>query len=297
VTDATEARSAGPPSNAVLQLRGVSVRRSGRTILGPVDWEVASGERWVVFGANGSGKTTLLEVASTYLWPSTGTVEVLGEPIGRVDARELRRRVGYAGSGLERAIDGSLAAVDVVVTARHGALGPWWHAYTAEDRERAHSLLERLGVGAFAARTFGSLSTGERRRVQIARALMPDPDLLLLDEPSSSLDLGAREALLEDLERLAESERPLGIVLVSHHVEEIPPRFDHALVLREGRAVASGPIAETLTSATLTAAFDRPLAVEHSDGRFHARAASQSGTADAASPAAAAGSTDLSSSR
>ncbi len=257
---------------AVLRLDGVSVRRAGRTILGPLDWELAPGERWVVFGANGSGKTTLLQVVSTYLWPSTGSVEVLGERIGEVDARELRRRIGYAGSGLERSIDDAISALDVVTTARHAALGPWWHRYTDADRERARALLDRVGVGGFAERPFGSLSTGERLRVQVARALMPDPDLLLLDEPSASLDLGAREALVADLERLAAGPRPAGIVLVSHHVEEIPPGFGHALVLREGMVVAGGPIADVLTAATLSAAFDQPLRLERVDERFHARA-------------------------
>lgn len=262
-----------PLAPPVLRLSGVSVLRADRPILGPLDWAVGSGERWVVFGPNGSGKTTLLQVLSTYLWPSTGSVDVLGERLGSVDARELRRRIGYAGSGLEAAIDPSLAAVDVVVTARHAALGPWWHRFSDEDRARAMGLLERFGIGDLGARTFGSLSTGERRRVQIARALMPDPDLLLLDEPSSSLDLGAREALVDDLERLAESERPLAIVLVSHHVEEIPPRFDHALVLRHGCAVAAGPIETTLTSRTLSGAFDRRLVVRRAAHRFHARGA------------------------
>ena len=260
-----------PLAPVVLRLAGVSVRRSDRAILGPLDWEVRAGERWVVFGPNGSGKTTLLQVVSTYLWPSTGSVEVLGDRLGAVDARELRRRIGYAGSGLEPAIDPSLTALDVVVTARHAALGPWWHRFSDADRARAIALLERFGIGEHAARTFGSLSTGERRRVQIARALMPDPDLLLLDEPSSSLDLGARETLLDDLERLAEGKRPVAIVLVSHHVEEIPPRFDHAVVLRQGSVVAAGPIGTTLTSRTLSAAFERRLVVRRSGPRFHAR--------------------------
>ena len=183
----------------ILRLSGVSVRRSGRTLLGPLDWSIESGDRWVVIGPNGSGKTTLVHVASTYLWPTRGSVEVLGETIGRVDARELRRRVGYAGAGLEGAIDPALSALDVVVTARHAALGPWWHTFTDADRARARDLLAAIGVGDLAERAFGQLSTGERRRVQIARALMPDPELLILDEPGASLDLGAREALVRDL--------------------------------------------------------------------------------------------------
>jgi iron complex transport system ATP-binding protein len=255
----------------VLRLDGITVRRAGRTILGPLDWTIRSGERWVVFGPNGSGKTTLLQVASTYLWPSTGTVRVLDQPIGAIDARQLRESIGYAGSGLERAIGDDIAALDVVVTARHAALAPWWHRYTEADRARAGALLERMGVGGFAARAFGTLSTGERRRVQIARALMPEPRLLLLDEPGAGLDLGARESLLEDLAALARDASLAAIVLVSHHVEEIPTGFGHALVLRGGRAVASGPIERALASGPLSAAFGRPLAVDRVDGRFVAR--------------------------
>ncbi|MEW5989914.1 MAG: ATP-binding cassette domain-containing protein [Chloroflexota bacterium] len=255
----------------VLRLDGVTVRRSGRTILGPIDWTVRAGERWAVFGPNGSGKTTLLQVASTYLWPSTGSVRVLGESIGAVDARQLRESIGYAGSGLERAISDDIQALDVVMTARHAALAPWWHRYTDADRDRAVGLLRRLGVGSFVDRAFGTLSTGERRRVQIARALMPDPRLLLLDEPGAGLDLGARESLVEDLDVLARDPALAAIVLVSHHVEEIPSGFGHALVLGSGRAVAAGPIETALASGPLSTAFDRPLVVEHVDGRIVAR--------------------------
>ncbi|MFL5751732.1 MAG: ABC transporter ATP-binding protein [Chloroflexota bacterium] len=254
----------------ILRLSDVSVRRAGRVILGPIDWVVGDGERWVVLGPNGSGKTTLVQIASTYLWPTTGTVEVLGETIGRVDARELRRRVGYAGAGLEPSIDANLSARDVVMTARHAALGPWWHDYTDADRERAGRLLADLGANGLERHAFGTLSTGERRRVQIARALMPDPDLLVLDEPGASLDLGARETLVRDLGRLAAGASPRGLVLVTHHVEEIPPGFGHALVLGGGRAVAAGPIESSLTSANLSRAFGLPIAVNGTNGRFRA---------------------------
>jgi iron complex transport system ATP-binding protein len=256
---------------AILRLSGVSVRRSGRTILGPIDWTVGPGERWVVIGPNGSGKTTLAQVASTYLWPTTGGVEVLGETIGRVDARELRRRIGYAGAGLETSFDPALSAHDIVVTARHAALGPWWHTFSEADHGRAQRLLDEIGVGGLADRPFGLLSTGERRRVQIARALMPDPDLLILDEPGSSLDLGARETLVRDLALLAGQPRPAAIVLVTHHLEEIPAGFDRALVLAAGRAVAAGPIDETLSGPVLSRAFDMAIDVDRRAGRFMAR--------------------------
>ena len=263
----------GPVATTVLRLEGVTVRRAGRTILGPISWTVRPGERWVVFGPNGSGKTTLLQVASTYLWPSTGEVSVLGQPIGGVDARGLRESIGYAGAGLERSIADDIDALDVVMTARHAALGPWWHRYTAADRDRAAGLLDRMGIGDLGSRTFGTLSTGERRRVQIARALMPAPRLLLLDEPAAGLDVGARETLIEDLDTLARDPALAAIVLVSHHVEEIPTGFGHALVLGRGRAVAAGPIRSALASGPLSEAFERPLVVDHREGRISARGA------------------------
>jgi len=255
---------------AVIRLGGVSVRRAGRTILGPLDWIVGGGERWVVIGPNGSGKTTLVQVASTNLWPTTGTVEILGSTIGRIDARELRRRVGYASAIQEPAFDPALTARDVVMTARHGALAPWWHTFDDVDRARADDLLEQLGVRELADREVGLLSTGERRRVQIARALMPDPELLILDEPAAGLDVGARETLVRDLGRLAASERPAAIVLVTHHVEEIPAGFGHALVLGAGRITAAGSIEPVLSGPAPAAAFGVPLRIGREAGRYRA---------------------------
>jgi iron complex transport system ATP-binding protein len=254
----------------VIALTGVSVRRSGRTILGPLDWAVGSGERWVVIGPNGSGKTTLVQVASTNLWPTTGSVDVLGSRIGRVDSRELRRRIGYASAIQEPAFEPALTARDVVMTARHGALAPWWHTFEDADRARADELLDRLAVGSLSGRSVGLLSTGERRRVQIARALMPDPELLILDEPAAGLDVGARETLVVDLGRLAGLARPAAIVLVTHHVEEIPSGFDHALVLGAGRIAGAGPIDAVLGGAAPAAAFGVPLRIDRRDGRYRA---------------------------
>ena len=256
--------------DAVVALSGVSVRRSGRTILGPLDWAVGSGERWVVIGPNGSGKTTLVQVASTNLWPTTGSVDVLGSRIGRVDARELRRRIGYASAIQEPAFEPALTARDVVMTARHGALAPWWHTFEDADRARADELLDRLGVGSLSDRAVGLLSTGERRRVQIARALMPDPELLILDEPAAGLDVGARETLVADLGRLAGLARPAAIVLVTHHVEEIPSGFGHALVLGAGRIAGAGPIDAILGGPAPAAAFGVPLRIDRRDGRYRA---------------------------
>jgi iron complex transport system ATP-binding protein len=262
----------GDPAGSVLELRGVTVRRSGSTILGPLDWRVEPGERWVLLGPNGSGKTTLLQVADTTLWPTTGEVTVLGRRLGTVDARELRRRIGFTSPALAAAIEPRLTPLDVVVSARAGALAPWWAPVSAADRDRARLLLERLGVGAMMGRPIATLSTGERQRVLIARALLPDPDLLLLDEPAAGLDLGGREDLIAALERLAADARPSAIVLVTHHVEEIPPGFDRALVLRAGRSEAAGATAETVTAAVLSRAFGLPLRLERGDDdRLHAR--------------------------
>ena len=254
-----------------IELAGVTVSRSGRTILGPLDWAVRPGERWAILGPNGSGKTTLLQVVSLYLWPTSGSVDVLGERFGRVDAREHRRRIGYAGSALEGEMDASLSAFQLVLSARHAALGPWWHVYDDADRQRATTLIERFGIAHVADHPFRTLSSGERRRVSIARTLMADPDLLLLDEPAAGLDLGARETLIRDLTHLAADPRPASIVLVSHHVEEIPPGFGHALVLSDGRAVAAGPIESVVTDDVLGRAYRMPIAVERRDGRFWAR--------------------------
>ena len=258
-------------ADAIVDLHGALVRRGGRTILGPIDWVIRPGERWVVIGANGSGKTTLLSVVGLTLWPTAGTVDVLGARYGRVDSRELRRRIGAAGSAIEDGLRHDLTPVDLVMSARHAATEPWWHVFTDEDRPRARGLLASLGIIGVADHPFGTLSAGERRRVSIARALMPDPDLLLLDEPAASLDLGARETLLRDLAALARNERPGAIVLVTHHVEEIPAGFSHALVLCAGTVEAAGPLEAVLTDEVLSRAFQLPIQVRTQDGRTWAR--------------------------
>jgi iron complex transport system ATP-binding protein len=255
----------------IIRLAGVSVRRGDRTILGPLDWTVDTGQRWVVLGANGSGKSTLLSIADMSLWPTTGRVEVLGERYGRVDVREHRRRIGLAGSAVEASFRDDLSPMDLIMTARHAATEPWWHDYTEADRERARDLAIRLGLGGVLRHPFGTLSAGERRRTSIARALMPEPDLLLLDEPTASLDLGARETLLHDLAALAREPTPRAIVLVSHHVEEVPTGFGHGLVLREGRIVACGPLEAVLTDTVLSTAYGVDIEVQHRAGRVTAR--------------------------
>ncbi|MFP5342681.1 MAG: ABC transporter ATP-binding protein [Candidatus Limnocylindria bacterium] len=258
-------------ASPAVALHDVVVRRAGRTILGPVTWRIEAGQRWVVLGPNGSGKTTLTSVAGMRLWPTSGTVEVLGERYGRTDARDMWRRVGIAGSALETMLRGDLTPHTLIMAARHGATEPWWHVYDESDHARALALADRLGIGDRAEQTFETLSAGERRRVSIARALMPDPDLLILDEPAANLDLAARERLLADLDALAQGERPVATILVTHHLEEIPAGFEHALVLAEGRIVGLGPIADVLRDDVLETAFGLPLAVASHEGRWTAR--------------------------
>src|SRR3954453_19189695 len=251
-------------------MTGVAVIRDSATLLADVDWTVREGERWAVLGPNGAGKTTLLQVASGALFPSRGRVELLGEVFGRVDLSELRTRVGLSSALLADRIPGHERALDVVITASYGVVGRWREQYDAADTARAEDLLARVGLRAFADRRFGTLSEGERKRVLLARALMTDPELLLLDEPAAGLDLGAREALLRLLTRLTASGAP-PTVLVTHHVEEIPVGTTHALLLSRGRVAAQGPIDAVLTAPLLSQAFGIPLQVTAAAGRWTAR--------------------------
>lgn len=259
---------------SVLDLRGVSLRRGTTTILDGIDWHVADGERWVVLGRNGAGKTTLLQIAAGRMHPSAGTADVLGERLGRVDVFELRPRVGLSSAALADRIPGGEQVRDVVLTAAYGMTGRWREQYAELDLERAQDLLEAFDVARFAERTFSTLSEGERKRVQIARSLMTDPELLLLDEPAAGLDLGGREELLAALTEIAGDRRSPALVLVTHHVEEVPVGFTHALLLRAGRIVAAGPLRETLTSENLSATYDLPVELHEHEGRYTVRRAS-----------------------
>jgi iron complex transport system ATP-binding protein len=256
----------------VLELAGVGVVRGGSRLLDDVDWTVADGERWVVLGPNGAGKTTLLQVAAGRMHPTTGVAAVLGEVLGTVDVFDLRPRIGLASAALAERLPPHERVADVVVTASWGVVGRWREAYDDLDHARAAELLEALGVAGLARRAYGTLSEGERKRVQIARALMTDPELLLLDEPAAGLDLGGREDLVARLDALAADEEAPALVVVTHHVEEVPPSFTHALLLRGGRVVAAGPVEEALTAATLEETFAVPLVLERADGRLSARA-------------------------
>ncbi len=259
-------------SAPALRLTGVGVVRDRRELLAEVDWTVEPGERWVVLGPNGAGKSTLLRVAALYLHPTTGTVEVLGRRLGRVDVRRMRHRVGYASAMLSDRIRPTLSALDSVMTARHGALEPWWHSYDDADRQRAADLLDRMGCGHLGAQQFGLLSSGERQRVQIARTLMTEPGLVLLDEPTAALDLAGREELVRTLDALGADPTTPPTVLVTHHVEEIPTGFDRVLLLREGRVVAAGPITDVLTDSHLSDCFGMALELERHRGRWWAHA-------------------------
>ena len=256
----------------VLRLSGVTILREGATLLDAVDWVVAEGERWVVLGPNGAGKTTLLQLAAATLYPSRGTVDVLGERLGAVDVFELRPRIGLASAALAERLPARERVGDIVLTASYAVVGRFRERYDALDSARADELLHVLGVAHLRERRFGTLSEGERKRVQIARALMADPELMLLDEPASGLDLGGREDLLRRLGELVRDPYAPALVLVTHHVEEIPPGVTHALLLRAGRVVASGPLAATLTAANLSACFGLPLVLERYGPRWSARA-------------------------
>jgi iron complex transport system ATP-binding protein len=256
---------------AVLDFVEVTIRRGQATLLDNVSWRVEEGDRWVILGPNGAGKTTLLQVASAQIHPTTGVAGILDEVLGTVDVFELRPRIGLTSAALAERIPRSERVHDVVVSASYGVVGRWRESYDGLDHERAGELLTELGAAQLADRTFGTLSEGERKRVQIARALMADPELLLLDEPAAGLDLGGREDLVSTLSVLAADSASPATVLVSHHVEEIPPGFTHALLLRGGRVVDSGPLDRVVTEPNLTATFGMPLVLGHEDGRWSAR--------------------------
>lgn len=259
---------------SALDFTDVVVRRDGRNIVDHVTWQVAEDQRWVVLGPNGAGKTTLLQLADTLMHPTGGTVSVLGETLGRTDVFELRPRIGFASTAMAKRIPRDESVLNVVLTAAFSVTGRWNEQYENIDERRAVRVLGEWKLDHLADRTFGTLSDGEQKRVQIARAVMTDPELLLLDEPTASLDLGAREELLGLLSGYASSPTTPAMVMVTHHVEEIPIGFTHVLLIRDGGIVAAGPIAETLTADALTEAFGMPIVLSAEDGRYAARATS-----------------------
>ena len=257
----------------VLEFAGVSVVRGNTTLLDDITWEVEEGQRWVILGPNGAGKTTLLQLAAGRIHPTTGVAAVLGEVLGAVDVFELRPRIGLSSAAIAERLPVDELVKDVVVTASYGIVGRWRERYDALDHARAAYLLDALGAAHLSDRAFGTLSEGERKRVQIARALMSDPELMLLDEPAAGLDLGGREDLVARLAALAADLEAPALILVTHHVEEIPPSFTDVLLLRAGRIVAAGPVEITLTAENLSRTFGLPLVLERHGDRWSARAA------------------------
>ncbi len=255
----------------LIDFRNVSLRRQGNVLVGPLDWAVELDERWVIIGPNGAGKTSLLRIAAAAEHPSSGIAFVLGERLGRVDVSELRARIGLSSSALAQRVPGDEVVRDLVVSAGYAVVGRWRERYEEVDYRRAIDMLESLGAEHLADRSYGTLSEGERKRVLIARALMTDPELLLLDEPAAGLDLGGREELVARLTDLAADPDAPALVLVTHHVEEVPPGFTHCLLLSEGQAVAAGLLPDVLTAENLSVTFGQSIALDVVDGRYFAR--------------------------
>ena len=261
----------------LVDFRGVSLKRGGRTLVGPLDWQVELDERWVVLGPNGAGKTSLMRIAAAEEYPSSGVARVMGERLGRTDMRDLRTMIGLTSSALAHRIPAEEKVADLVISASYSVLGRWRETYEEMDFDQAAEILEKMGAEHLADRTWGTLSEGERKRVLISRALMVNPELLLLDEPGAGLDLGGREDLVGYLGQLALDPDAPAIVMITHHVEEIPFGFTHAMLLDDGGVVAQGLIEDVLTSENLSAAFHQAIAVDRIDGRFFARRARKAG--------------------
>lgn len=259
-----------PARDIVIDCRGVRVIKGGRTVVSDLDWQVRAGDRWVVIGPNGAGKSSLLDVVSARAHPTAGEAWLLGERLGLVDVFDLRPRIGVVGPSVAAAIPGGERVLDAVVTAAWGTTTHWREQYADIDVVRGERLLERFGIATLRDRTFGTLSDGERGRVLVARALMPDPELLILDEPAAGLDLGARESVVAMLAALAADPAAPAIVLVTHHVEEIPQDFTHALLLSAGAVVASGQLGEVITGGALGRTFGTPVTVGRFAGRYFA---------------------------
>ncbi|MFF0494130.1 ABC transporter ATP-binding protein [Nocardia sp. NPDC003482] len=260
-----------PDPDLLIDFTDVTVRRSGHTLVGPLSWQVELDERWVVLGPNGAGKTTLLRMAAAELYPTNGVANLLGETLGRTDISELRPRIGMSSAAVAARVPLDEKVCDLVVSAGYAVMGRWREEYDDVDTDRAIDMLESLGAEHLSDRAYGTLSEGERKRVLIARALMTDPELLLLDEPAAGLDLGGREELVEKLGDLAADPDAPATVLVTHHVEEIPPGFTHALLLNEGSIVAQGLLDDVLTAENLSEAFRQSIALDRIDGRYFAR--------------------------
>jgi iron complex transport system ATP-binding protein len=256
----------------VAAIENAIVARSGKDILGPISFTISESERWVILGPNGAGKSTLLKLLATEIFPTSGSVTLLGKKLGKVDVFELRTRIGVCGSMKHEQIPADESVKDVVLTAAYAVLGRWNEDYDLWDESRAAALLTTFGVRELGERLYGTLSDGERKRVQIARALMIDPELLLLDEPTAGLDMGGREDLLARFANFASDERAPVTITVTHHIEEIPVGITHALLLKNGKVAVSGPVNQVITSEHVSAVFGLQMEVSNSNGRFYARA-------------------------
>jgi iron complex transport system ATP-binding protein len=259
-------------SSPVLELRDVTYRRDGKEIIRGVSFTVNRGERWAMLGPNGAGKSTILGFCGAVTHPTSGTVHVLGSQLGRVELQALRRMIGHVNP--RHPLRSPLTVRDIVLTGLTGTIETTlrWQPAAAES-ERADALISSLGLGAKAGQRWPVLSQGERGRVLIARALICEPRLLLLDEPSTGLDIAAREQLLEAIDLLTQTHPDVATVLVTHHLEELPSSTTHAVLLADGRVVAAGPARAAVTTENVSAAFDHPIDVQFSDGRWLARAA------------------------
>lgn len=266
-----QATAPADPEDLLVDMKGVSVVRDGRAIVEPMDWQVELDERWIIIGPNGAGKTTLMKLAAAQMFPTTGTVTLVGEQMGRVDLREIRTAIGMSSSAMAQRIPADEKVADIVISAGYDVMGRWREEYDEMDYERAVEILEQVGAYHLAEQRWGTLSEGERKRTLIARALMTDPELLLLDEPGAGLDLGGREDLIELLSQLAADPDSPAIVMITHHVEEIPPGFTHGMLLDEGQVVAQGVLEDVMTDKYLTKTFHQPIEIRQEDGRWFAR--------------------------
>lgn len=260
----------GRDLSKILQFNGVDLVREGRRILSDISFAISPGERWVVLGPNGAGKSSLFSIASAQMRPTSGIVQIFGQTLGSCDMRKLRRRIGICSDQIRTQIRNDLSAHEVVLTGRYGDLAPWWNTYTAKDSKRAAALLDLAGVGQLSSHLFGTLSAGESQQILIARALMMDPELLFLDEPTSGLDLGARERFLSRLAVILNQHRTLPLLMITHHVEDIPASTTHALLLKRGAIVAAGEVDKVLTDFNLSTVFDYPLVLEKNGDRYRA---------------------------
>lgn len=256
----------------IAKLNGVSVNRGNTQILKDVTWQMKAGEKWAVLGPNGAGKTTLLHLLSGYIFPAAGSVEVLGEQFGISDITEIRSRIGLATANVLNRIGFDETVHDAVISAVHGVTGIGLERYADVDEARAQNLLSDWSLKDIATKRIANISDGERKRLLIARALMPNPELLLLDEPTAALDLGSRENLLQKLQVLCLKPDAPAMVIVTHHVEEIPAGITHVLLLRSGKAIAAGPIDQVISSVTLSATYGVPVQVHRNQGRWFATA-------------------------